>query len=295
MTETSLSRRNALKLVAVTAAGGALMSRAAFAQETAATTAAETTLMPGADVCVLTPEVTEGPYYFDPALERADITEGTQAGVATTVRLQVVDSSCRPIEGARVDIWHCNAVGLYSGYANQTGGVDTTGQTFLRGTLFANANGIVEFETIYPGWYAGRTTHIHFKVFLDEKTVLTGQIFFPDALSQFIYRNVPPYTDHGHDRDVLNANDNIAAQATRASFAYVKELEERYLVAMIIGVDPSAESTATMGGMGSGGPTGERPSGPPPDGAPMGGDAMGSASAATDTSVSLVPGIEGIR
>ena len=289
MTEPSLSRRNALKLVAVTAAGGALMSQAAFAQEAAVTTTADSALMPGADVCVLTPEVTEGPYYFDPALERADITEGTQTGVATTVRLQIVDAACKPIEGARVDIWHCNAVGLYSGYANQTGGVDTTGQTFLRGTQFAGASGIVEFETIYPGWYAGRTTHIHFKVFLDEKTVLTGQIFFPDALSQFIYQNVPPYKDHGHDRDVLNANDNIAAQATRASFAYVKELEERYLVAMIIGVDPAAESTATMGGMGGGTPMGDPPGSNPPDGSVMGGMST------TNTSVSLVPGIEGIR
>jgi len=292
VTEPSLSRRNALKLVAVTAAGGALMSQAAFAQEAAgaAAASAETTLMPGADVCVLTPEVTEGPYYFDPSLERADITEGTETGVPTNVRLQIVDASCKPIAGARVDIWHCNAIGLYSGYPNQTGGVDTTGKTFLRGTQFATANGIVEFQTIYPGWYAGRTTHMHFKVFLDETTVLTGQIFFPDALSQFIYQNVPPYVDHGHDRDVLNANDNIAAQATRASFAYVKELEERYLVAMIVGVDPNAQSTATMGGSGGGAPMGAPPSGLPPDGG-----AGGAPSTTTDTTVSLVPGIEGIR
>ena len=277
-----LTRRDALRLVAVTAAGGALMTQQAFAQEASATTT--TGLMPGADVCVLTPEVTEGPYYFDPELERADITEGTQTGVATTVKLQIVDGSCQPVEGARVDIWHCNAEGLYSGYANQTGGVDTSGQTFLRGTLFAGANGIVEFQTIYPGWYAGRTTHIHFKVFLDERTVLTGQLFFPDALSQFIYQNVEPYTSHGHDRDVLNANDNIASQATRASFAYVKELEERYLVAMIVGVDPNAESSTGFGGAPGGG---EPPSGPPPDGA--------MSAPSTETSVSLVPGIKGIR
>lgn len=276
-----LSRRDALRLVAVTAAGGALMTQQAFAQETSAETT--TGLLPGADVCVLTPEVTEGPYYFDPKLERADITEGTQTGVATMVRLQIVDGSCKPIEGARVDIWHCNAEGLYSGYANQTGGVDTSGQTFLRGTQFAGATGIVEFLTIYPGWYAGRTTHIHFKVFLDEKTVLTGQLFFPDALSQFIYQNVEPYTAHGHDRDVLNANDNIASQATRASFAYVKELEERYLVAMIVGVDPNAEASTGFGGA----PGGERPSAPPPDGA--------MSAPSTETSVSLVPGIKGIR
>ena len=287
---TPLSRRDALRLVAITAAGGALMTQQAFAEEASAQST--TGLMPGADVCVLTPEVTEGPYYFDPALQRADITEGTETGVATTVRLQVVDGSCKPIEGARVDIWHCNAEGLYSGYANQTGGVDTTGRTFLRGTQFAGANGIVEFQTIYPGWYAGRTTHIHFKVFLDDKTVLTGQLFFPDALSQFIYQNVPPYTAHGHDRDVLNANDNIASQATRASFAYVKELEERYLVAMIVGVDPSAESATGFGGARGGGAGGEPPSGPPPDGAPADG-AMSAPS--TETSVSLVPGIKGIR
>ncbi|WP_335338174.1 intradiol ring-cleavage dioxygenase [Devosia sp. A16] len=238
----SLNRRDALRLVAVTAAGGALMSQEAFAQEAGAATSAKSTsgLMPDADVCVITPEVTEGPYYFDPKLERADITEGTQQGVATTVRLQIVDGSCRPLEGARVDIWHCNAEGLYSGYANQTGGLDTTGQTFLRGTQFAGANGIVAFETIYPGWYAGRTTHIHFKVFLDERTVLTGQLFFPDALSQFIYQNIEPYSARAAARDVLNGNDNIASRATRASFAYVKELDQRYLVAMIIGVDPNA-------------------------------------------------------
>ncbi|MDB5542153.1 MAG: Intradiol ring-cleavage dioxygenase [Devosia sp.] len=232
-----LNRRDALRLVAVAAAGGALMSQKAFAQETSGETGG---LMPGADVCVLTPATTQGPYYFDPALERADITEGTQEGVATTVRLQVVDGSCKPIEGARVDIWHCNAEGLYSGYPGQTGGIDTSGQTFLRGTQFAGPTGIVEFQTIYPGWYPGRTTHIHFMVYLNERTALTGQLFFPDALSQFLYQTVPPYSDRGAERDVMNSNDNIARQASRASFAYVKEMEESYLVAMIIGVDPNA-------------------------------------------------------
>jgi protocatechuate 3,4-dioxygenase beta subunit len=260
---TPLSRRDALKLVAVTAAGGTLMTRSAFAQEASAS---ESALMPGADVCVITPEVTEGPYYFDPNLERSDITEA-RPGVATTVRLQVVDSACQPISGARVDLWHCDAAGQYSGYPNQTGGVDTTGQTFMRGTQFAGDNGIVEFQTIYPGWYAGRTTHMHFKVFLDETTVLTGQIFFPDALSQFLYENVEPYKARGSDRDTINANDNIASQATRASFAYVKELADRYLVAMIVGVDPNAESLAT--GIG----------GRPPDGTET-----------TDPTPSMVPG-----
>ena len=276
----TLTRRDAIKAVAITAAGGTLMSRQAFAQEAAAT---EGALMPGADVCVITPEVTEGPYYFDPKLERADITED-HPGVATTVKLQVVDSLCQPLPGARVDLWHCDAAGQYSGYPNQTGDVDTTGQTFMRGTQFAGENGVVEFQTIYPGWYAGRTPHMHFKVFLDTQTVLTGQIFFPDALSQFLYENVEPYKTRGSDRDTLNANDNIATQATRASFAYVKELADRYLVAMIVGVDPAATSTATD----------MRPvGGPPPGGF---GTADGAMSfPATEPSVSLVPGETAIR
>lgn len=276
----TLTRRDAIKAVAITAAGGTLMTRQAFAQEGAAT---ESALMPGADVCVITPEVTEGPYYFDPNLERADITE-SHPGVATTVKLQVVDGMCQPLPGARVDLWHCDAAGQYSGYANQTGGVDTTGQTFMRGTQFAADDGVVEFQTIYPGWYAGRTTHMHFKVFLDEATALTGQIFFPDALSQFLYENVEPYKARGSDRDTLNANDNIATQATRASFAYVKELADRYLVAMIVGVDPAATSTATD----------MRPAGgPPPGGFGTGDGAM--SFPATEPSVSLVPGETAIR
>jgi len=280
MTETSkLNRRDAFRLVAVTASGGLLMSQNAFAQEAGTAPAG---LMPGADVCVITPEVTEGPYYFDPALERADITEG-RPGVTTTIRLQVVDAACAPMANARVDIWHCDATGLYSGYAGQgnDGSADTTGETFMRGTLLTDASGIAAFQTVYPGWYRGRTTHVHFKVFLDETNILTGQIFFPDALSEFIYLNIAPYSERGAERDTLNSNDNIAAQATRASFAYVKELADEYLVAMIIGVDPAASSMGTsMPGGGGNRP----PAGGPPPGGGMGGPA-GSADRST-----LVPG-----
>ncbi|MDB5506758.1 MAG: intradiol ring-cleavage dioxygenase [Devosia sp.] len=278
---TGLNRRDLLSLIAVTAAGGALISTAAYAQEAGATTGTtESTLMPGADVCVITPEVTEGPYYFDPALERVDITEG-RPGIATRIRLQIVDALCQPLAGARVDIWHCDASGVYSGYANQTDGVDTTGETFMRGTLFAGSDGIVEFATVYPGWYRGRTTHVHFKVFLDEANVLTGQIFFPDALSQYIYEHVEAYDGRGSDRDTRNTNDNIAAQATRASFAYVKELEDAYLVAMIIGVDPSAQST----NLGMGAPAGNRPLGPP-----AGGSAPSTGTAPAAEAGTMIPG-----
>jgi protocatechuate 3,4-dioxygenase beta subunit len=273
---TKINRREAFSLVAITAAGGALMSQSAFAQETGAATTETVGLMPGADVCVITPEVTEGPYYFDPAMERTDITEG-RPGVPTRIRLQVVDAACLPLADARVDIWHCDATGLYSGYAGQgdDGTTDTTGETFMRGTVFTDAKGIAEFTTVYPGWYRGRTTHVHFKVFLDQTNILTGQIFFPDALSEYLYLNVAPYSERGAERDTLNTNDNIAAQATRASFAYVKEMEAEYLVAMIIGVDPNATSagTAMPGGGGA-----RLAGGRPPEGV------------ATDERGSLVPG-----
>ncbi|PWJ90700.1 dioxygenase-like protein [Mesorhizobium loti] len=180
----SLSRRQALGLIAVTAGGGAFLPASAMAAQSSAPQASlyaglalfET----GAGVCAITPEVTEGPFYFDPKLERADVTEGKK-GIALAVRLQVVDAGCRPLAGARVDIWHCDAQGAYSGYPGQGDGrdVDTSGQTFLRGWQKTDARGIVSFATIYPGWYRGRTTHIHFKVFPDDRSVMTGQLFFP--------------------------------------------------------------------------------------------------------------------
>ncbi len=235
---TKMTRRQALSLLAVTT-GGALMSREALAQAAAS----GGSLITGAEVCLITPETTEGPYYFDPALVRADITEG-RPGLATTVRLQVVDEQCRPLENARVDIWHCDAAGLYSGYPNQTGGIDATGETFMRGTQFTDAEGIVEFATVYPGWYPGRTTHIHFKVFLDEATLLTGQLFFPDEVSEQVYASVAPYNQRT-GRETFNTNDGIARRAGEQAVASVEQLPETYLVQMIIGVEPIGE----FGGM----------------------------------------------
>ncbi len=222
-----ITRRKALSLLAITVGGAVVLPRSAFAQNA--------TLITGADVCLLAPETTEGPFYFDPALVRRDITEG-RPGLPTLVRLQVVDATCTPIAGARVDIWHCDAEGVYSGYAGQPGG-DARGETFMRGTQVAGADGVVEFETIYPGWYGGRTPHIHFKILLDERSALTGQLFFPDEVSERVYAT-PPYAGRGQ-ADTTNATDGIARRAGAAAMALVEELPERYEAAMIIGVDPA--------------------------------------------------------
>ena len=152
--------------IAVTASGQ-FIPRDVFAQESNA----ESGLL-NSGVCLLTPEVTEGPFYFDPRLLRPNIAEGKQ-GVPITLLLQIVDAGCKPLNGARVDIWHCDATGVYSNYSGQGDDpehqISTEGQSFLRGTQLADPRGVVRFQSIYPGWYPGRTTHIHFKVFIDSR------------------------------------------------------------------------------------------------------------------------------
>jgi protocatechuate 3,4-dioxygenase beta subunit len=231
-----LNRREALGLIAVTAGGGAFMSASAFAQN-AAQPASTTLLMPQAGVCAIMPETTEGPFYFDPELDRRDITEGRE-GVPLAIRLQVVDQQCRPLAGKRVDIWHCDAKGIYSGYPRQgdSRDIDTSGQKFMRGVRHTDESGIVVFDTIYPGWYRGRTTHIHFKAFLDESSVLTGQMFFPDDLSEHLFSMVAPYNDRPERRDMMNKDDRIALDAGPLAHAAIRESGAAYEALLIIGV-----------------------------------------------------------
>lgn len=292
MTQYDPTRRAVLASLAASPAV-MLGARPTQAQEAAAVTAG----LISSNVCMLATEVTEGPYYIDPELVRADITEGKE-GVAMDMVIQVVDASCRPLAGARVDIWHCDAQGNYSGYANQgsDGTLDTSGETFLRGTQMADARGIVTFRTIYPGWYRGRTTHIHHKVFLDETNVLTGQIFFPDALSQYLYDNVPPYNDRASARDTVNSNDGIAEEAGEGAYAGVRETGDRYVATLVIGVDPQAVSQGGRGGPG-GPPSGSdgQPGTPPPEGGPpprKGEVPPGEVGGNTGGPAALVPGQE---
>lgn len=224
-------------LAALAAAPAAVLgTRATLAQEAAAAQAG----LIAANVCLLGVEVTEGPFYLEPGLLRADVTEG-RPGVPLDMAIQIVDAACRPIPGARVDIWHCDALGNYSGYASQ-GSEDTSGQAFLRGTQMADAQGIVTFRTIYPGWYRGRTTHIHHKVYLDRTNVLTGQIFFPDELSGRIYARTRPYSTRHAARDTFNEGDGIARRAGPGAFAAVEAAGDRYRASIVIGVDPDAVS-----------------------------------------------------
>ncbi|MGH7893625.1 MAG: hypothetical protein ACREQL_03105 [Candidatus Binatia bacterium] len=167
-----------------------------------------------AAACAVPPAVTEGPYFVDELLERSDITiDPSDGSVVTGVPLQLkinvlrADDSCAPATGVQVDVWHASAGGLYSDEAAN----NTVGKKFLRGYQVTDANGAALFTTIYPGWYSGRTIHIHFKVrtFDGSQTTyeFTSQLFFDDATSDQVLAQ-SPYDSRG-DRDTSNAEDTI--------------------------------------------------------------------------------------
>jgi len=166
----------------------------------------------GTGTCTLSRELTEGPYYFDVDAVRGDIRED-RAGATLRVGILVQDAgTCDPIRNAVVDIWHCDAEGNYSGFESASqggpgGSGRTDDETYLRGAQVTNADGIVEFTTIYPGWYRGRTVHIHCKVHLSRTELLTTQLFFDETVTETVYA-AAPYAS-GAGRDTTNASDNI--------------------------------------------------------------------------------------
>jgi protocatechuate 3,4-dioxygenase beta subunit len=176
----------------------------------AATDGAEATATARPADCVLTPEQTEGPYYLADSLIRSDVTEGKD-GAPLELRLGVQDAgSCEPIEGATVEIWHCDALGVYSG-VGASGGDDTS----LRGGQRTDAGGEVVFRTLYPGWYQGRAPHIHVKVHVGGREVHTGQLYFDEAISAAVYRTAP-YAERG-EASTTNASDNLYGSGGRQS------------------------------------------------------------------------------
>ena len=216
MNDNGIDRRHLLKLMGAggvalvgTGVAGGWSRIAAFAAPEDAAAATGTAM-----ACVLTPAKTEGPYFVDEKLNRSDIRtdpndSSVQAGVPLQLTIRTFDSDrgCAPVEGATIDVWHCNAQGLYSDEA-QNG---TTGKKYLRGFQKTDATGAAKFTTVYPGWYQGRTIHIHFKVRLydgSSKTYeFTSQIFFDESLNNTVMA-LPAY-NRGRTRDTLNANDMV--------------------------------------------------------------------------------------
>jgi len=176
----------------------------------------------GAPSCVVKPALTEGPYFVDEMLRRSDITanadgSGARQGAPLTLAFaisSVAASGCTPFANALVDVWHCDAVGSYSDISAGGNG-NTTGQNWLRGYQLTDANGKATFKTIYPGWYQGRTVHIHFKIRTNAGasggTEFTSQLFVDDAISDAVFANAP-YSTKGN-RGVRNNGDSIYGQS----------------------------------------------------------------------------------
>jgi protocatechuate 3,4-dioxygenase beta subunit len=184
----------------------------------------------GLVTCVLAPQMTEGPYYVEGDKVRRNVTEG-RPGVPLALRLTVVDvSSCKPIRNAAVDIWHCDAGGVYSGTSVQS----TQDRAFLRGIQRTDRNGLALFRTIYPGWYPGRAVHIHLKVYIGGNTVHTGQLFFPDALTDAVYRRAPYNRRPG--RDTRNASDSIYRNGGSRSLLRIARSGKGYVGRITMGV-----------------------------------------------------------
>ncbi|MGI5376650.1 intradiol ring-cleavage dioxygenase [Streptomyces sp. CA-251387] len=296
----SITRRRAIVVTGGTVAAGGLAVagyQAAFA-DTATTTAdaaatATTTASESAGCMTLMSSVTEGPYYLDNALVRKDITEG-KSGVPLTLRLTVVDATdgCTPVPGAAVEIWHCDAWGYYSGYTTATPGGSAPAEsedgstandnTYLRGYQIANANGVVKFATIFPGWYTPRTCHIHLKVhtggqkedgtYEGGKVNYTGQLFFDDEIAQEIF-TLEPYSKHSGSYTTLDNDmvyDGGGASSGLLTLKPVKKADpsKGYKGFLTVAVDPDAENTGAGSGGGGGGGGGE--GGTPPSDAPTG-------------------------
>ncbi|MHB0876454.1 MAG: intradiol ring-cleavage dioxygenase [Anaerolineae bacterium] len=167
--------------------------------------------------CVVRPSMTEGPYFVDEKLERSDVRSDPASGevrqgvpLALTFAVsQASAGACTPLAGAQVDIWHCDAEGIYSDVNDRRW--NTVGQQFLRGYQLTDAGGRATFTTIYPGWYSGRTVHIHFKIrsaaSSGQQYDFTSQLFFDEATTAEVYTQ-EPYAARG-PQDTTNSRDGI--------------------------------------------------------------------------------------
>lgn len=230
-----ITRRDVVRIGSVVFVSGAM---GALQAVLAGCSAAKSSSTSSGSSCASSTNVTRGPYFVDNQAdsnvtndnvdtsipERSDIrsdrkgSTGTQSGLPLYLNMIVgsySSGSCSPIANAQVHIWHCNAQGVYSDVqaSSNDGGADLTGENFLRGYQYTDANGKVNFTTVYPGWYSGRAVHIHVKVRVFDAsgnvtTEATTQLFFDDAISTAVYAANSDYSRNG-SRDTLNSADSI--------------------------------------------------------------------------------------
>lgn len=243
----TLSRLELVGLCGVAAAATLETVRGGFASKAAAGELLAATALSSQD-CIAQPQQTEGPYFVDEQLERADIRDDpsnrqTSAGVPLDLRLIISSvteaGACQSLAGAQVDIWHCDALGVYSGVRDRS--VDTTGRKFLRGYQVTDDTGQVCFTTVYPGWYAGRAVHVHFKVRrpgangrADE---FTSQLYFDGALTDRVHAAWAPYASKKGQRFV-NSRDMIFREGGTKLILPVVESDDGYAATFRVGMRP---------------------------------------------------------
>lgn len=211
-----LSRRDAVALL--TSAGALAIIGCKPRSMAEAADSTQTAASGSAPACVVRPEQTAGPYFVDTRLNRSDIRsdpsrdDAVVPGTPLQLTLNVSrlsGSACTALAGAIVDIWQCDALGVYSGVSDPQ--FDTSGQQFLRGHQLTDAKGIARFTTIYPGWYRGRAVHIHFRIrsapLSERGHEFTSQLYFPEDVTDIVHAS-PPYSEKGA-RDRRNEQDGI--------------------------------------------------------------------------------------
>jgi len=196
-----------------------------------------------APACIARPEQTEGPFFVDTGLARSDIRVDTRTAVAEpgvalqlAFRVSRLDSTgCRPLVDAHVELWQCNARGVYSGVRDPR--ADTRGSDFLRGYQATDASGMARFTTVYPGWYPGRAVHLHFLIRSGRgmrREEFASQLYFDDALSDRVLARAP-YADRGA-RTIRNAGDFIYRRGGSQLLLTVKEEGGRLAAMFDIGL-----------------------------------------------------------
>ncbi|WP_435799818.1 intradiol ring-cleavage dioxygenase [Streptomyces canus] len=239
----TIARRTVLVATGATAA---TLAVGAAASGTSTAPTIDTAPVAAAAVCTLTKEMTEGPYYLDGQYVRADITEG-KTGFPLELALTVVDDdTCATISNALVEIWHCDALGEYSGYVGNNGHNEPDSGTFLRGGVLTDSGGVARLTTVYPGWYRGRCVHIHVKVhvgvtltadgsFTGGTELHTGQLFFDETVTAKVGA-LSPYSANTVTRTTL-AQDGIYDDGGAAS---------GLLTLTALGSSPSAGYSGTL-------------------------------------------------
>jgi protocatechuate 3,4-dioxygenase beta subunit len=220
-TPTAVSRREALGVLGATAAAlsaGCGGSPTGPTTSTSSATTGTTTPPAGSSTCAITPTETLGPFSNITVPTRSDVRED-RTGIPLTLVITVVNVTavCAPLSNVTVEIWQCDALGNYSEYSQP--GFDGRSQTFLRGLQTTDLTGKVTFTTIYPGWYAGRATHVHVDLHINGNPVKTTQIAFPEEINAVVYAT-SVYAAHGQN-PTRNASDTVFSDGVSSELATV--------------------------------------------------------------------------